>query len=187
MDLPWGDEKSVMFVTNVGLVTSKGPHGDNIMACEWTHHVSYSPGLIAISVGKGKATWENINSSKEFGVSLASIDQSVLASVSGGSTGKSVDKIAVLKDLGFEFYKAKKIKTLMVKDASVNIECKVVNIVDSGDHTLFIGEVLDAKKNEKEPLVYHGLKYFKLGENISKPPQDKLDKIKKLVEKHPKH
>ena len=54
MDLPWGDDCSKKFVTNVGLITSDGPHGPNIMACEWTHHVSYSPGLIAVCIGPEK-------------------------------------------------------------------------------------------------------------------------------------
>ena len=31
MDLPWGDEKTVQFVTNVGLITSDGQHGQNIV------------------------------------------------------------------------------------------------------------------------------------------------------------
>ena len=33
MDLPWGDEKTIQFITNVGLITTKGPFGDNIMVC----------------------------------------------------------------------------------------------------------------------------------------------------------
>ncbi|MBI2110294.1 hypothetical protein HYT51_00760, partial [Candidatus Woesearchaeota archaeon] len=47
VDLPWGDPRTIKFVTNVGLITSTGPHGDNVMSAEWTHQVSYSPGLIA--------------------------------------------------------------------------------------------------------------------------------------------
>src|SRR3989344_1725210 len=109
MDLPWGDEKTVQFITNVGLITSTGPYGDNIMAAEWTHHVSYSPGLIAVCIGLNKATLENIRATKEFGVSIAATDQNVIASVAGGSSGKNVDKIKALKELGFKFYRANKI------------------------------------------------------------------------------
>ena len=66
--MPWGSDESKQFITNVGLITSNGKHGQNIMACEWTHHVSYSPGMIAICLGEGKATGENIVETKEFGV-----------------------------------------------------------------------------------------------------------------------
>ena len=51
MDIPWGDENSKQFITNVGIVATNGPNGYNIMACEWTHLVSYRPGLVAVCIG----------------------------------------------------------------------------------------------------------------------------------------
>ena len=94
------------------------------MACEWTHHISYKPGLIAVSLGHTKATVENIRTSKEFGINLCASDQSVLASVAGGYTGAKYNKVNALKELGFEFYKAKRITSLMIKGAVLNIECR---------------------------------------------------------------
>lgn len=41
MELPWNDPRSNKFATTIGLITSDGPYGPNIMACEWTHHLSY--------------------------------------------------------------------------------------------------------------------------------------------------
>lgn len=48
------------FITNVGLITSNGHFGTDVMACEWTHHISYRPGLIAVCIHPDKATHENI-------------------------------------------------------------------------------------------------------------------------------
>ena len=187
MDIPWGSEPAKKFVTNVGLITSSGPHGDNIMSAEWTHQVSYQPGLILISLKTTEATYENIIKSKEFGVNLSAQDQNVLASVAGGSSGKNVDKIAVLKELGFKFFKAKKINALMVEGAALNVECKLVNKIEVGDHVAFIGEAVEVYPiTEKEPLVYHGQKFWKFGENIPRPPENEMNKIKALVEKHTK-
>jgi len=187
MDLPWGDERSVQFVTNVGLITSEGQYGSNIMACEWTHHISYSPGLIAVCIHARDATAENIKETKEFGVNICSTEQSVMSSVSGTNTGKSVDKIKVLEELGFKFYKAKKIKTLMVKDAVINVECKLFKEILLGDHIMFIGEVVEASLNKnKDPLVYHKGKYWNVGKIIEKPPEKELEKIRKLVENYRK-
>ena len=103
MDLPWNDERSNQFITNVGLITSDGPFGPNVMACEWTHHISYKPGLIAVSLGHTKATVENIRTSKEFGIILSATDQTILASVAGGDSRRYHNKIHTLKDLGFQF------------------------------------------------------------------------------------
>lgn len=186
MDMPWGSEPSSKFITNVGLITSDGPHGPNVMAAEWTHHVSYEPGMIAISIHKIDSTYENIAKTKEFGVNLCAIDQNVVASIAGGSHGKDVDKIAVLKELGVRFYKAKEIKAPMIEGAALNVECKVVQEHVVGDHVLLIGEAVDVRMGDKESISYHGGKYYKLGEQVKKPPQDVLDKIRASVEKHRK-
>ncbi len=185
MDLPWGDERTVQFITNVGLVTSRGPYGDNVMACEWTHHVSYSPGLIMACIGRNKATEANILKSKEFGVSLAATEQAKLASIAGNNSGKAVDKVKALQELGFPFYPAKKIGVLMVQDAVLNIECKLIKKISIGDHTLFIGEVLDAVRNPgKEPLAYHHLQYWKMTEQLLRPSEEEKEKIKTIIGKH---
>ena len=187
MDMPWGSEPAKKFVTNVGLVTSSGPHGDNIMSAEWTHQVSYQPGLILISLKTTEATYENIIKSKEFGVNLSAQDQNVLASVAGGSSGKNVDKIGVLKELGFKFVKARKINALMVEGAALNVECKLANKIEAGDHVAFIGEAVEVySATEKEPLVYHGQKFWKFGANIPRPQEDEMNRIKAIVEKHTK-
>ncbi|MGI0082912.1 MAG: flavin reductase family protein [Nitrosopumilaceae archaeon] len=184
MDLPWGDERTKQFVTNVGLITTDGSFGPDVMACEWTHHVSYSPGLIAVCIRPNDATHANIRDTKQFGVSLCAADQSVMSSVAGGNSGKAVDKIKALQELGFKFYKAQKIKPPMVDEAALNVECKLFQEISLGDHTMFVGEVVEASTNsDKEPLAYSKGKYWKIGQNIEKPSAEELERIKKVVEK----
>ncbi|MBA3749325.1 MAG: flavin reductase [Nitrosopumilus sp.] len=187
MELPWNDPRSNKFVTTIGLITSEGIHGPNIMACEWTHHISYNPGLIAISLGLTKATVENIKKSREFGINLCATDQSTLSSIAGGYSGNNYDKIEAAKELGFEFYKASTIKTLMVKGASLNAECQLIQEITFGDHIMFIGEVIEAVHNqEKQPLVYHDGKYWAL-ESIIKPKLEERGQIRKILEKYKKN
>ncbi len=187
MDLPWGDERTKKFVTNVGLITSKGPFGDDVMACEWTHHVSYSPGLIVVCIAPKDATHENIKQAKEFGVNICSADQSVLSSISGGYSGRYYNKIAALKELGFEFYQGKQIKTLMVNGAAMNAECRLVNEYSLGDHTMFVGEVVEASNNsDKEPLAYYNGRYWIMNTNVAKPSQEERERVRSIVEKFKK-
>jgi len=190
MDLGWGNKLASKFATNVGLITSHGPNGQNIMAAEWTYYVSWSPALMAVHIGggrEGKATAENISATKEFGISIAASGQNVVASIAGAASGRDLDKIAVLRDMGFELYNAKHIKALMVKGAATSIECRLVEVKELGDHTMFIGEVLDISTDEgKMPLIYQFGKYHLLGEQIHKPGQDVLDKIEQLRQKHKK-
>lgn len=186
MDLAWGDERTKQFVTNIGLITSNGPYSDNVMAAEWTHHISYEPGLIAVCIRPSDATHSNITKTKEFGVNLCASDQNVISSIAGNNSAKQVDKIGALKELGFRFFKAKKINVLMVEGAAMSAECKLVKKIKLGDHTMFVGEVVEAYDKGKEPLVYHSHRYWKLGNNIAKPIQEELDKINSVVEKYKK-
>jgi len=190
MDLGWGNPKANKWATNVGLITSNGPNGQNIMAAEWTFYLSYSPAIISVHTGggeNGKATAENIMKTKEFGVSLAASDQNVISSIAGGASGRDVDKIAMLKEMGFELYQGRKINALMVKGAATNAECHLLEAKQVGDHMMFIGEVVEMDSDQsKQPLVYSGNKYYHLGEQIYKPAQDVLDRIAALKAKYTK-
>ena len=75
------------FVTTVGIVSSRGKHGNNLMAAEWTYLVSYSPAMITVHIGnrKSKATAENITETGVFGVSLAATHQNVITSIIGNN------------------------------------------------------------------------------------------------------
>ena len=133
------------------------------MTCEWTHHLSYDPGLVAVSIGHTKTIVENIRALKEFAVNLCVSDQSILSSVAGGYSGSKYDKISALKELGFQFYDAKKIKTLMVKGASLNMECK--SMYWSSPTMLF------------EPSLEEGPVLVKIEYKIDKEHQQQNDKI----------
>lgn len=186
MHLPWNDRRTRQFLTNIGLITSDGPWGPNVMAAEWTFHISYAPSLIAVCIHPWDATAENIAQSREFGVNLASEDQSIISSVAGGYTGKEVDKMAVLRELGVEFYDAKKIKVLMVKGAAMNVECRLFKQEELGDHVMFVGEVVEISADERiKPIIYHNGKYWSLGEHVPRPPEV-FEKIEKLAEKYTK-
>jgi flavin reductase (DIM6/NTAB) family NADH-FMN oxidoreductase RutF len=185
-DIPWGSKEAHKFVTNVGLITSNGPHGQNIMAAEWTHLISYSPGMIAVCIGPGKATRENIEETKEFGVSITSTAQASMASISGTTTGKETDKITALKELGYKFYNAESIKPMMVNGAALNAECKLVESHQYGTHKMFIGEVIKVSISDNEPLAFHQGQYWKLTTPLDKPSDEERARIKELTEKHKK-
>ena len=187
MDIPWGSDIAYRFITNVGLVTTNGTHGHNIMACEWTHHLSYKPALLGISLHPRHASFDNIKATKEFGINITTIHQSVLSSIAGKESGKVFNKIKIAEELGFKFYNAKQINTLMVQDASVNLECKLLQEIILGDHTLFVGEVLEGSFNsEEKPLAYHHGKYWNMTSTLEKPTNELREKIKILFENNKK-
>lgn len=188
MDLSWNDRRTRQFVTNVGLITSDGPLGPNIMAAEWTHHISYSPSLIAANIRGYDATAQNINESKEFGVNIAAENQNVICSMAGKYKGTQVDKISVLKEAGIAaFNNAKRIskEVPMLVGAAMNAECKLVKQEELGDHIMFVGEVIEISADENiRPLLYHNGRYWRLGEALIKPQPDILIRIEELTKRH---
>ena len=42
------------------------------------------------------------------------------------------------------------------------IDCKIVRVVEAGDHHIFIGEAVDVNAEKKEPLLYIDRHYVKL-------------------------
>jgi flavin reductase (DIM6/NTAB) family NADH-FMN oxidoreductase RutF len=188
MDLSWNDRRTRQFITNVGLITSDGPIGPNIMAAEWTHHISYSPSLIAANIRGHDTTAQNISKSKEFGVNIAAENQNIICSIAGKYKGIHVDKISVLKESGIAtFYNAKRInkEVPMLVGAAMNAECKLVEQEELGDHTMFVGEVVEISAGENiQPLLYHNGRYWGLGEAIIKPQNEILNRIEELAQKH---
>ncbi len=186
MILEYGDPQTQAMVTNVGLISSNGPNGYNIMACEWTHQISNDPGLFVLAIRNFKATYENILETKVFGINIAASDQNVLSSIVGKSSAHKIDKIPLLKEMGFNLYKAEHIDVMMIESACINAECKLIQHIDIGDHPLLIGEVLSIKTTDKEPLLYKGGKYYNVGDNIHKPGDEVLLRIEELKIKYSK-
>jgi flavin reductase (DIM6/NTAB) family NADH-FMN oxidoreductase RutF len=188
MDLLWNDRRTRQFVTNVGLITSDGSLGPNIMAAEWTHHISYSPSLIAANIRGHDTTAQNIKESKEFGISIAAENQNLICSIVGKYKGIHVDKIAILKEAGIAaFYNSKSIskRVPMLVGAAMNAECKLVKQEELGDHIMFVGEVIEISADENiRPLLYHNGRYWILGEAIIKPQPDILNRIEELAKKY---
>lgn len=153
------------FSTGVGLVTSTGRHGSNVMAVEWTLHISCEPMLIAIFIHEGSSTYENIMETKEFGVNMSSDEQASLVNIAGGYSRKEIDKLSIGL---FDTYTARCIKAPMIKGCMINAECVVVGHYKIGDHVAVIGEVLDAKFDKtKSPLIYHQGMYRKIGRKLN--------------------
>jgi flavin reductase (DIM6/NTAB) family NADH-FMN oxidoreductase RutF len=135
------------------------------MAAEWTFNVSYRPFLIMVSVDPANRTHDMILESKEFGVNLVSEEQLAAMAFAGHYSKADTDK---LSSEVFDTYPAKTIHAPMIRGALLNAECRLLESHVTGDHTAFIGEVLEFSVDpEKRPVVlHHGSRY--LGERIAR-------------------
>ncbi len=147
------EEAFHQFTTAVGLITTLGQKGPNVMAAEWTFNVSYKPFLIAVCVSPQDATHGMIDESGEFGVNIVSEDQVDIMGFAGHFSKRETDKLSSVQ---FETYSAKVIRAPLIKGCMLNAECRVVKRVDLGDHTAFVGEVVAfSVDTSKRPVVLH--------------------------------
>lgn len=156
-----------LFTTTVGLITTNGSKGPNVMSAEWTFNVSYDPFLILVLLEPGEATFDAIQETGEFGVSLVAEEQVTAMGFAGHFTKHETDKLS--SEL-FETYPAKRISVPMIQGALLNAECRVVQSIVMGDHAAFVGEVLEFTADpSKRPVVLHRGAH-QLGPRIPRPP-----------------
>jgi len=113
--------------------------------------VTSEPPTIAVCINKQNLTHEFISESKVFAVSILSLDTPLsFIGNFGFKSGRDVDKF---KDVN---YKPGETKAPILLDHSLAyLEARVINQVDVGTHTIFIGELAGADVlKEGEPMTY---------------------------------
>ena len=136
----------------VVLATSFGNGKPNIIPLGWSMITSFKPPMMAISIGHTRYSHELINKSKEFVLAYPSEDMGKEVLYCGTHSGREVDKF---KETGLKSSPAKLVKAPLIRDAIANFECKVIKQIDTGDHTIFVGEVVAAYvSSEKKRRLY---------------------------------
>lgn len=125
----------------------KNPSG---MIASWIMQTSFQPPLIAVSVGKSRYTFDLISQSGEFVISVPdkNLEKEVL--VFGTKSGRDVSKFEVTN---LKTMKSRHLATPLLKEASYNFECIVVKDIETGDHNVFVGEVLAAWRNKNKKVL----------------------------------
>lgn len=148
----------------VVLISSSHNGSRGIMTINMIAGLSFNPPLIGVSLSNHSHTASVINESREFAINIISGDEIDLAKRIGASTGRKIDKFA---EFGIDTFEGKEIAGPLVKGAHTVLECMVSEIVDIGNHSLYIAEVVAYHEFEKAgPLyLYHG-KYYSIGEQL---------------------
>jgi flavin reductase (DIM6/NTAB) family NADH-FMN oxidoreductase RutF len=146
------------FATGVTVITTEIHGNVHGMTANAFMSVSLNPKLVLVSIGKKAQMLKYIQESKTYAVNILSQDQKVLSMNFAGQLEKQVD--VEFEQLG---------GLPVIKDALAQISCRVVNEVQAGDHTLFIGEVVDINIIDQNPLLFFSGKYHQLAQNENVP------------------
>ena len=131
----------------------------NVMGLSWWTFTSLQPPLIAISVGHNRYTHECLEGRKEFVLCFPAKEQAKAAWLCGIKSGRKTDKFAAA---GLTTAPSKVVKPPIIKGSTVAYECKVVGILECGDHTLYNGEVVAIHGNPELTEHLYTIHYRKI-------------------------
>ena len=154
---------SLLHPRNVVLVSCIDQLGKtNIITLAWSMPTSFDPPMLVISVSPRRYSHRLIRETGEFVVNIPTMDIVKETLFCGRTRGRIHDKF---KEARLTPMPAKMVKPPIIKECAAHLECKLRRKITTGDHTLFIGEVLAAYANEgvfngtfnlkKVKLVYH--------------------------------
>jgi flavin reductase ActVB len=143
------------FASGVTVVTTKDaagdPHGITVSAFS---SVSLDPPLVLICIENAAGSVHAFKQSKMFVVNVLSREQIEL---SERFAAQIADKFAgVDLDLDIDGIP-------VLSNCLVNLSCRVRNVYDGGDHTIFVGEVESSIVAEGDPLIYFRGDYHWIG------------------------
>ena len=113
----------------------------NVTTLAWAMPTSIEPPLLAISVAPTRHSHTLIEESGEFVVNIPTLEILQAVYACGSLTGRSFDKF---KKTNLTPMPAKKVKAPAIRECIAHLECKVDSKFTTGDHTVFVGKILEA-------------------------------------------
>jgi len=168
--------KTILYPTPVLVIgTYDKEDRPNVMTAAWGGICCSSPPCVAIALRKATYTYGNIVLQGGFTINIPSEQHVSYADYFGMVSGKRTDKFSVT---GLTPIKSTLVNAPYIKEFPFVLECKLIQKIELGLHTQFIGEILDIKADkgvldqngqldiEKvKPVLYapEANKYFGLG------------------------
>ena len=113
--------------------------------------LSLDPPLILVCLDRKAESHDAFWNAGDFAVSILAAHQMAMAIQ---FATKGVEKFD-----GVEIVTGKELGMPLIPEAVVYLECRMHQTIQVGDHTILVGNVVDATVNEGEPLVYHARRY----------------------------
>lgn len=127
---------------NIVLVSCVGKDGEpNIITLGMVMTASHNPPMIAIGIRSDRYSHQLIEETGEFVVNLPTKELIEQTLKCGSLSGRDVKKF---REAGLTPVPSKVVKPPLIGECVSNIECKVVEKVRPGTHTLFIGRIVAA-------------------------------------------
>lgn len=146
---------------------------NNIITVAWAGTICTNPPMVSISVRPERYSYHMIEETGDFVINLTTEELAYATDYCGVKSGREVDKF---KEMKLTPETGTYVKSPLIQECPVNIECKVIKKEELGSHHMFLAEVkavhvddtyIDEKNRfaleKTKPMVYVHGEYYSLG------------------------
>jgi len=146
--VPFGEANRLKFPEQVVIAIAKDAAGKcNPITLGWAMQTSIAPPMMAISIGLLRYSHDVFHNAGEFVIAMPSEQQADETLFYGTKSGRDLDKLA---EFGANVQPAAEVDGVLLADAVANFECRKAGELLTGDHTIFVGQIVCAHANEVE-------------------------------------
>ena len=137
--------KTLIYPMPVFLIGANVDDKPNFMAAAWCGIACGQPPMISVAIRHQRYTHKGIRQNLTFSVNIPSSDLVKEADYCGIASGSKVNKVKVCN---FNVFYGRLNDAPLIKECPVNLECKVVHILNLGSHSLFVGKIEETYVSE---------------------------------------
>ncbi len=150
----------------------------NIITVAWAGTVCSDPVMLSVSVRKERYSHKILKETGEFVVNLVTKELAYATDFCGVKSGRDVDKFGEMK---LTPLKSVHIKAPGIMESPVNLECRVIQVLELGSHDMFVAQVAGVtvdkefidengkfQLNDTGLVTYSHGEYFQLGDKLGK-------------------
>ena len=143
------------FASGITVVTTRDAEQRDVgMTVSAFCSVSLDPPLVQVCVDHAASLYAALVVSTRYGVSILAAEQEALSRrFATAESTRRFDGIG---------YRRGESGVILLDDALAHLECRIVASHDTGDHTMFVGEVESATARNARPLLYYRGGYAQL-------------------------
>lgn len=163
----------LLYPCPVLLITSKFGNEENVFTVSWSGIACSHPEYITISVKPTRFSYNLIYNSGYFTANIINENLLKIADYCGTFSGKNHDKF---RECNLTKIPGKMIDVSSILECPINIECKVVKVLELGSHNLIVARVVEKLIDENisetnlheylNPVSYFRPNYYSLNKKI---------------------
>lgn len=176
------------FPMPAALVSTQPTEGrPNLMGIGYVGFTCWQPPVVCLGINTARYSGQVIRETGEFVVALPEREKVLNMDYCGFISGADCDKFQAA---GFTVRAASRVRPPLIGDCAVNLECELLDVIDLGSHSLFLGKVVVTHVAEPyatnakviEPIILVSRRYTAasdylcdFGASIASPPEPSPD------------